>query len=263
MNYPRAMSILGLSPDSFNEDSLKKEYKRLAMKYHPDKCKGKDSEKFVEINEAYNYLTKYNNEFGDEFNGLFDNELINELNTLFKDLFTNKFPRVIVIKRQFVPEHFPVPEPFKDSITDFSKCETRIISPKEYLEGFVVSINTHEYCKVCNALAIINTRRCEKCKGIGSITKRKKYSFKKNINLDKEYSIGNNTIKFELQDPWHVVDKKLCYIHNIHNNNINNINNPFTFIDPYSVKRSINIDTPISHGDAWSMGEYYILFNIF
>ena len=262
MNYPRALGILGVNPD-FTNDSLKKEYKRLAMKYHPDKCKGTDSDKFVEINEAYTYLTKYNSE--NNINGIFENELINELNSIFKDLFTNKFPRVVVIKRQFVPEPFKdsfpdsFPEPFN---TDFLKHETRIISPKEYLEGFVVNMSIEEYCKECNSLGIMNnTRRCVKCKGVGSITKRKKYSFKKNINLDKEYSIGNNTIKFELEHPWQVVDKKLCYLVNIPNINENNIPNPFTFTDPYSFKRNISIDTPISHGDAWSMGGYYVLFN--
>ena len=122
-----------------------------------------------------------------------------------------------------------------------------------------MSLSIHEYCKECNNNNNNNNNKCVKCKGYS--IKRKKYSFKKNINIDKEYSIGNNIVNFELETPWQVVDNKLCYIHNIHNNNPKNIPNPFTFIDPYSCKRNITIDEPVSHGDAWSMGEYYILFN--
>lgn len=48
--------ILELEPGA-DEETIKKQYKKLALRYHPDKANG-DSEKFKEINEAYQKLTK-------------------------------------------------------------------------------------------------------------------------------------------------------------------------------------------------------------
>lgn len=50
-------STLGVSKSS-SDDEIKKSYKKLAFKYHPDRNKGdkKSEEKFKEINEAYQVL---------------------------------------------------------------------------------------------------------------------------------------------------------------------------------------------------------------
>ena len=47
-------ATLGVSKDA-SDDQIKKSYKKLAFKYHPDRNKGdkKSEEKFKEINEAY------------------------------------------------------------------------------------------------------------------------------------------------------------------------------------------------------------------
>ena len=48
-------NILGVSK-SASQDELKKAFRKLAHKYHPDK-QGGDEEKFKEVNEAYQVLS--------------------------------------------------------------------------------------------------------------------------------------------------------------------------------------------------------------
>ena len=50
--------ILGISKSS-SKDEIKKAYRKLALKYHPDKTKGdkKSEEKFKEASEAYHILS--------------------------------------------------------------------------------------------------------------------------------------------------------------------------------------------------------------
>ena len=52
----RYYKILGLKPGA-DLNAIKKAYRRMAMKYHPDKYDGDDS-KFLQILEAYEFLTK-------------------------------------------------------------------------------------------------------------------------------------------------------------------------------------------------------------
>ena len=58
MNKSKAREILGVSANA-NEDEIKKAYRKLAMKHHPDRNQGskESEEKFKEAKEAYDVLT--------------------------------------------------------------------------------------------------------------------------------------------------------------------------------------------------------------
>lgn len=62
MHRGQALQVLSLNQGA-SEDDIKKQYKKLAMKYHPDKNQDEGSEqKFKEISEAYQVLTKPQNQ---------------------------------------------------------------------------------------------------------------------------------------------------------------------------------------------------------
>lgn len=88
MNYNDACTILNLN-SSASITEIKKQYKLLALKYHPDKNpnnKQEAEEKFKKISEAYIYLTDHEN---DKDNKL-DNENYNNIYQSFlKSVFSN------------------------------------------------------------------------------------------------------------------------------------------------------------------------------
>lgn len=54
MDLQKAYSILGLSSDA-SEEEVKKSYRSLVKKYHPDRSQGNEA-KFMEVQKAYEYL---------------------------------------------------------------------------------------------------------------------------------------------------------------------------------------------------------------
>jgi len=61
MEYKDYYKILGVDRD-ISQSELKKSYRKLARKYHPDVSKEKDAEeRFKEVNEAYEVLGDENN----------------------------------------------------------------------------------------------------------------------------------------------------------------------------------------------------------
>ena len=73
MNYKKACSCLEIDQDSEITDTiLKRQYRRLALKYHPDKNKNNDSsDKFHMVKESYEYLMKFES-YTDDDNDYFE-----------------------------------------------------------------------------------------------------------------------------------------------------------------------------------------------
>lgn len=55
MNYVKACNILGISSED-SIDIIKKKYRALILKNHPDKLTGVSNERFIQIHEAYHYI---------------------------------------------------------------------------------------------------------------------------------------------------------------------------------------------------------------
>jgi DnaJ-class molecular chaperone len=76
MTLQESYKILGLTSDA-TEDEIKKAYKKLAMKHHPDR-EGGNEEKFKQIKEAYEVLTNKNQDLNqDQFQSFHDIDLSN------------------------------------------------------------------------------------------------------------------------------------------------------------------------------------------
>jgi len=45
--------------DSITKSEIKKQYRNMAKKYHPDVYKGSEKDKFTSINQSYNFLLEY------------------------------------------------------------------------------------------------------------------------------------------------------------------------------------------------------------
>jgi hypothetical protein len=58
MDHFKACRVLEVDPSCATSDEIKRSYKKLLLKHHPDK--GGDTETFIEIQEAFEYLTRYN-----------------------------------------------------------------------------------------------------------------------------------------------------------------------------------------------------------
>lgn len=57
LDIQEAKRVLGVS-DNYTKEELKKAYKRLAMKYHPDVAGDEATEKFIKIKKAYELLSE-------------------------------------------------------------------------------------------------------------------------------------------------------------------------------------------------------------
>lgn len=173
--------LLGVSK-SVNEKDLKKAYRKLAMKYHPDRNKDNEEEasaKFKEISEAYNILSdpekrSIYDKFGKE--GLQGNGPNINPNDFFNDIFSG------------MNNPFGAGTPFTGGFFSGNKSSMNrereqkktvkinvAISLDECYNGCskIIQVNVNVKCPDCNATGTKNKSKppkCGNCNGTGSVT---------------------------------------------------------------------------------------------
>jgi len=184
--------ILGVSRDA-SEEEIKKAYRKLALKYHPDRNQGDKvaEEKFKEVNEAYSVLCdpqkrmRYDRFGAEDESNIFDFGFGGNFESVFNDLFGDFFGGTRQRQRAKKGEdlRYNIEIEFEEAVFGVEK---EIELPKE------------EKCPACNGSRIepgCQPIICRHCGGRGQI--RQTHGFF-TINRTCEYCNGEGHI---IKDP--------------------------------------------------------------
>jgi molecular chaperone DnaJ len=168
--------VLGV-PKNATGDDIKKAYRRLAVKYHPDKAqshhdKGAHEEKFKEINEAYSVLSNPEKRRQYDMFGTYDQSAqpfsADDIPDIFKEMFGGGSPFIFEMGagpaqgpqgfNMFFGAGGPGGVPNKETSRQTEFIEVHI-SIEELVYGATKKIE----CELKD--------KCEECKGLGALNK--------------------------------------------------------------------------------------------
>lgn len=102
MNYKDALNILEIDNTkiNYNDEYIRKQYRKMALKYHPDKNGNTEesNEKFKQINEAYNYIkSDFNScDLDSDLNDINNNSIyLNVLKNFIKTVINSSHTEII------------------------------------------------------------------------------------------------------------------------------------------------------------------------
>ena len=183
-----------------SSDDIKKAYRKLALKYHPDRNQGdkEAEEKFKQINEAYQVLSddnkrrmydKYGKEgvnanggFGGGFGGFEDINLGDIFSSFFGGEGFSGRSRKQSVDPYPLDSELLVTLEFKEAIFGISKeLKYKIKKPCETCDGTGSKDKKRQTCSYCNGQGRVGIRQgfmsvvreCPKCNGTGSMVQNK------------------------------------------------------------------------------------------
>lgn len=188
--------VLGVSKNA-TDDELRHAYRKLAMRWHPDRCKEPDAkDKFAEISEAYNTLSdkdkraKYD-QFG--FDGLNGSEGFSSGGFDPFEMFKSHFGGMGGFSSMFEDfgfgpfghnrHHEHRQEPDFDSPEDGSDLQMEMsLTFAESLHGCVkdIDITLDEQCPACGGRGIekgSKPEKCTHCNGTGHVVQTQRNGF--------------------------------------------------------------------------------------
>ena len=161
-------TILGVSKNA-SKDDIKKAYRKLALKYHPDKNKGdKDAEaKFKDISVAYDVLGN------DQKRHEYDNPDLFNISDIFGR--GNPFGRN-PFGFQRKP---PMDAPRRGN--DIKIIKEVSFATLLFGDDYAFKLTYEDICSECNGLGATKFEKCSKCDGVGSITREQRMGNMVNI----------------------------------------------------------------------------------
>lgn len=173
--------VLGIASDA-SEDDIKKAYRKLAMKYHPDRNpddQAKAEESFKEVKEAYEHLSDGNKRAHYDNFGHSDGNANRHHGSSFD--FDEMFRRHFDQARQKPQQNSPVQEVINLTLEEANSGLTKHIRYRRVV-GCTTCDSTGskskkpDQCKVCSGKGMVNVRfgpalmmqPCQACNGKGS-----------------------------------------------------------------------------------------------